>query len=59
MMGVLERVSITNPMELSAVAGALGSMTQDTDDLSSESQVKYQRNHDMTFYLLELFLNPP
>ena len=39
MMGLLDQVSITNSIELSAVVGALGSMTKDADDLTDESQV--------------------
>ena len=48
MMGLLDQVSITNPMELSAVAGALGSMTKDADDLTEESQVAIKNTYKKT-----------
>lgn len=48
MMGLLDQVSITNSIELSAVVGALGSMTKDADDLTDESQVSLPERFKVT-----------
>ena len=48
MMGLLDQVSITNSIELSAVVGALGSMTKDADDLTDESQVSLPQGNQFS-----------